>query len=278
MPKNEIKNYKHYAQIKKAIIYYERNYKYQPNIDEVASHLELSKFHFSRLFKEYAGISPKQFLQSTTLEYAKKQLCESTSILETSLEIGLSSSSRLHDLFVNFIGVSPNEYKQLGQNLNVYYGFAYCSFGKVLLAYTKKGICALEFCDNNEDVLLLRLKQIWKNAKFISSNKEAQEYLNKIFTKKEVIDIYVQGTNFQINVWKALLNIPYSKVLSYSDIAKNIGKTKAVRAVASAIGSNNIALLIPCHRVLSKTAAIGGYKWKESRKRIILAYEQIKKI
>ena len=143
MPKNEIKNYKHSEQIKKAIIYYEKNYKYQPNIDEVASCLELSKFDFSRLFKEYAGITPKQFLQSTTLEYAKEQLLKSKSILETSLEIGLSSSSRLHKLFVNFVGVTPLEYKQLGQNLDIYYGFAYYSFGKVLLAYTKKGICAL---------------------------------------------------------------------------------------------------------------------------------------
>jgi len=273
MPKSEIKNYEHYSKIKKAIVYYEEHYKYQPLLEDVASHIGLSKFHFSRLFKEYAGITPKQFLQSTTLEYAKEELINSKSILETSLEMGLSSSSRLHELFVNFVGVTPNEYKQIGKNLDVYYGYAYCSYGKALIAYTKKGICALEFCDNNENELLIRLEKTWKNAKLILVKNEAQVYLNKAFSK-EKIDIYVQGTNFQINVWKALLSIPKSKVLSYSDVANHIGKPKASRAVATAIASNHIALLIPCHRVLTKSAAIGGYKWGENRKRIILAYEQ----
>lgn len=273
MPKSEIKNYEHYCKIKKAIVYYEEHYKYQPLIEDVASHIGLSKFHFARLFKEYAGITPKQFLQSTTLEYAKEQLMHSKSILETSLEMGLSSSSRLHELFVNFVGVTPNEYKQIGKNLDVYYGYAYCSYGKALIAYTKKGICALEFCDNNENELLIRLEKTWENAKLILVTNEAQVYLNKVFSK-EKIDIYVQGTNFQINVWKALLSIPNSKVLSYSDVANHIGKPKAVRAVATAIASNHIALLIPCHRVLTKSAAIGGYKWGKNRKRIILAHEQ----
>lgn len=276
MAKSEIKNYEHYEQIKKAIDYYEKNYKYQPLIEDVASNIGLSKFHFARLFKEYAGITPKQFLQSTTLEYAKVQLMNSKSLLETSLELGLSSSSRLHELFVNFVGVTPYEYKQAGENLDVYYGYAYCSYGKALLAYTKKGICALEFCDNNENELLIRLEKTWKNAKLILNNEEAQVYLEKVFLKKEKMDVYVQGTNFQINVWKAILSIPSANVLSYSDVAFKIGKEKAVRAVASAIASNHIALLIPCHRVLSKSAAIGGYKWGENRKRIILAYEQSK--
>lgn len=265
---------KHYEDIKKAIEYFDENYSSQPKLDDVASYVGMSKHHFCRIFKEHVGIAPMQFLQATTISYAKEKLLSSKSILDTSLTLGLSSSSRLHELFVNFVGVTPNEYKKMGLNLDITYGFALCSFGKTMIASTKKGICSLEFYENSSIDVFKRLEKNWKNAKFNQDDKQAQNLLNKIFLKKEKMNLFVKGTNFQINVWKAILNIKEGDLSTYSDIAKVLDKAKAVRAVASAIGANQIALLIPCHRVISKSAALGGYRWGIERKRVILASEQ----
>ncbi|PLY11028.1 MAG: 6-O-methylguanine DNA methyltransferase [Arcobacter sp.] len=272
----EIKS-RYYEDIKKAIEYFDENYLYQPNLDEVAAHVGMSKYHFSRIFKEYAGISALQFLQATTFSYAKKKLQTSKSILDSSIDLGLSSSSRLHELFVNFIGVTPNEYKKLGENLEIRYGFGFSIFGKTMIASTKKGICALEFYDESYDEVFSRLKSSWEKAKFIKDDKHAQELLDKIFINKEKVSLYVKGINFQINVWKAILNISKAEVSTYSDIATLIGKPKAVRAVASAVGANHIGFLIPCHRVISKSAAMGGYRWKVGRKKVILSFEEAEK-
>ena len=264
--------YKHYEKIKDAINYMDENFVDQPKLEDIASFIGLSKHHFSRLFKEYVGVTPIQFLQATTLSHAKKHLEESKSLLETTFDVGLSSPSRLHELFVNFEAVTPNEYKKMGEDLEIVYGFGFTPFGKALIASTKKGVCALEFYED-ENIVLEEVKTKWLKAKFIQNNSKAQELLDKIFVNKEKVDIFVKGTNFQINVWKALVNIPNSKTLTYSDIANYLGKPKSVRAVATAIGSNNIAYLIPCHRVISKTAAMAGYKWGINRKKIILSYE-----
>lgn len=269
----EIKS-KHYENIKKAIQYFDENYSYQPTLENVASYVGMSKHHFSRTFKEYVGVTPMQFLQATTLSHAKEKLKNSNSILDTSIDVGLSSSSRLHDLFVNFTGLTPNEYKKMAQEITITYGFGYSPFGKTLIAKTKKGICALEFYDDSYDEVLTRLKKNWSKATFIHDDILAQDLLDKIFIKKEKINLLVKGTNFQINVWQALLQINNQEITTYSDIATKIGKPKATRAVATAIGSNNIAYLIPCHRVISKSAAFAGYKWGIERKRIVLAYEE----
>lgn len=265
---------KYYEDIKKAIEYFDQNYSYQPKLEEVASHIGMSKHHFSRIFKEYVGVTPMQFLQATTISYAKEKLISSKSILEASFDLGLSSSSRLHELFINFVGVTPNEYKKMGENLNITYGFAYSPFGKTMIAYTKKGICSLEFYDDSYDEVFARLKTTWNKAQFFQDDLKAQELLDEIFIKKEKVNLFVKGTNFQINVWKAILNIKSGEISTYSDVAQLIGKPKAVRAVATAIGSNHIGVLIPCHRVISKSAAMGGYRWGIDRKRVILAYEQ----
>jgi len=265
---------KYYETIKKALVYFEDNYEYQPKLEEVATHIGMSKHHFSRIFKNYVGVSPMQFLQATTFSYAKEKLHRSSSILDASMDLGLSSSSRLHELFVNFVGVTPKEYKNRGENLDIVYGFAFSPFGKTMLAFTKKGVCALEFYDLSSEEVFLRLKNTWNNACFTQDDKKVQEYLDRIFIKKEKVDLFVKGTNFQINVWKAILNIKSAEVTSYSDVAALIGKPKAVRAVASAIGSNHLAFLIPCHRVISKSAAMGGYRWGIERKKVLLAYEQ----
>jgi len=265
--------YIHYEKIKEAIHYMDENFSYQPKLDEIASHIGLSKHHFSRTFKEYVGVTPMQFLQATTISHAKEHLKTSKSLLDTSYDLGLSSPSRLHELFVNFVGVTPNEYKKMGINLDITYGFGITPFGKAMIAVTKKGICALEFYDKNYEEVLNRLKNTWSNAKFVLDEEKAQELLNEIFEKNKKINIFVKGTNFQINVWKALLNIPEGELSTYSDIATYLDKPKAVRAVATAIGSNHIGFLIPCHRVISKTAAMGGYRWGIPRKRILLSYE-----
>lgn len=265
---------KHYHSIKEAIKYFDKNYTSQPKLEDVASAVGMSKYHFSRIFKEYVGISPMQFLQATTLSHAKQKLKTSKFILDASLDLGLSSSSRLQDLFVNFTGVTPNEYKKMGENLDITYGFGYSPFGQTMIAFTKKGICALEFFDESYEEIFTRLKTTWKNANFIHNDKKAQELLDKIFIKKEKMSLFVKGTNFQINVWRAILNIKSSQISTYSDIATFIGKPKATRAVATAIGSNHIGFLIPCHRVISKSAAMSGYRWGIDRKKTILAYEE----
>jgi len=273
MSKLRIKS-RHYEDIKKAIEYLDKNYVNQPKLEDVAAHIGFSKHHFSRIFKEYVGVTPMQFLQATTISHAKKKLLKSKSILETSLDLGLSSSSRLHELFINFVGVTPNEYKKMGKNIDITFGFGFSPFGKTMIAFTSKGICSLEFYEDKYNDVFDRLKANWGNANFIQNDKKANDLLDEIFIEKSRVSIFVKGTNFQINVWRALLNIKNGEISTYSDVAKSIGKPKAVRAVATAIGSNMIGFLIPCHRVISKSAAIGGYRWGIERKKILLSYEE----
>lgn len=263
-----------YLKIKETIEYISKSFKDQPSVEEIALHVNLSKYHFSRVFKEYVGVTPLQFLHSTTFEYAKEHLKKSNSILDTTCESGLSSSSRLHELFINFIGVTPKEYKELGKDLNITCGYGFSPFGKVLLGFTCKGICYMEFCDNNEKELLQNLMQHWFKAKLVQDDKQVQNKLNDIFLDQTPFKLFVKGTNFQINVWKALLNIPSGTVTTYQNIAQSIDKPKAVRAVASAIGSNTIAYLIPCHRVIGKSGAMSGYRWGLERKQIAISYEK----
>ncbi len=265
-----------YKKIEKVIKYMDENFKEQPSIDTIASYVGMSKYHFIRVFKEYVGVTPMQFLQSITLNYAKEHLKESKSILDSALDMGLSSPSRLHDLFVNIIGVTPKEYKELGKNVKITYGIGATPFGEALIAFTKRGVSYLGFIDNNKEAIFQRFKEIWAKADLIEDTKKAQEFLDSIFVDKKKFDLYVKGTNFQINVWKALLNVPNGAIASYQDIANSINKPKAVRAVASAIGSNHIGYLIPCHRVLAKSGAMSGYRWGVERKKILVAYEALK--
>jgi len=265
-----------YKKIEKVIKYIDENFKEQPSVDTIAQYIGMSKYHFIRVFKEYVGVTPIQFLQSVTLNYAKEHLKESKSILDSSLDIGLSSSSRLHDLFVNIIGVTPKEYKEFGQNVKITYGYGCTPFGQALIAFTKRGVSYLGFIDNNKETVFERFKEIWAKADLIEDDEKAQKYLKNIFVDNKKFDLYVKGTNFQINIWKALLNIPNGTITTYQDIANSIHKPKAVRAVANAIGSNHIGYLVPCHRVLAKSGAMSGYRWGIERKKILVAYEAIK--
>jgi AraC family transcriptional regulator of adaptative response/methylated-DNA-[protein]-cysteine methyltransferase len=266
-----------YQLIEKAIKYIDAHFKEQPSIDVIASNIGMSKYHFIRVFKEYVGVTPMQFLHSVTLNYAKEHIKESKSILDSSLDIGLSSVSRLHELFVNLIGVTPKEWREKGKDVVITYGFGITPFGQALIAYTDKGICYLGFIDNNQEAIFARFKELWENANLVHDDLKAQTYLENIFINNKKYNLLVKGTNLQVNVWKALLNLPNGVIATYQDIANYIEKPNAVRAVASAIGKNHIGYLIPCHRVIAKSGAMSGYRWGIERKKILIAYESTHK-
>lgn len=266
-----------YRQIEKAIRYIDDNFKEQPSIDEIAKNIGMSKFHFIRVFKEYVGVTPKQFLHSVTLNYAKEHIKESRSILDSSLDSGLSSTSRLHELFVTLIGVTPKEWREKGKDVRITYGYGETPFGEALIGFTDKGICYLGFIDNNKALIFGRFQELWENAHLLHDEAKAREYLENIFLKNKKYTLLVKGTNFQVNVWKALLNLPNGIVATYQDMANFLDKPNAVRAVASAIGKNHVGYLIPCHRVIAKSGAMSGYRWGIERKKILIAYESINK-
>ncbi len=268
-----------YQRIEKAIRFVEDNFQSQPTLDQIAESVHLSKYHFNRMFKRWAGISPIQFLQFLTLEYSKRKLAESSSLLETSLDSGLSGPSRLHDLFVTFEAMTPGEFKRMGAELVIEYGFNYSPFGECLLATTSRGICHLGFLqDENRLEALNQLRQGWPGAMFVESQTRIGSIANHIFSLDYTVDsrpfhLHLKGTNFQVNVWRALLTIPIGKVVSYQDIASYIGRPRAFRAVANAIAINPVAYLIPCHRVIAESGKVHQYRWGSSRKKAIIGWE-----
>ncbi len=272
-----------YNRIEKAIHFIEDNFKSQPTLEQVADNVHLSKYHFNRIFKRWAGIGPVQFLQFITLDYTKKKLAESKSLLDTSFDSGLSGPSRLHDLFVTFDAMTPGDFKKQGAGLNIDYGFCASPFGECLMARTKRGICHLGFVQkNNSSNALHQLFDAWPGAVFSENSKSIAPLVSQIFNLNKTresrpFNLLIKGTNFQINVWKALLQIPSGNVVSYQNIAEYIGRPKAFRAVGSAIAINPVAYLIPCHRVISKSGKIHQYRWGSSRKKAIVGWESAKK-
>lgn len=269
-----------YDRIAEAIDYIKQNFKDQPNLDEVAKKVNLSPFHFQRLFTEWAGTSPKKFLQFISIEHAKKILTENNATLfETAYDTVLSGTSRLHDLFVNIEGMSPAEYKNGGKNLVINYSFAETPFGNIIVASTQKGICHMAF---NEDEFqsLEDLKSRFPNATFSHKLDLLQQNTLFIFqndwSKLSEIKLHLKGTDFQLKVWETLLKIPMGKLSTYGEIAKKIENPNASRAVGTAIGSNPVAFLIPCHRVIQATGNFGGYMWGNTRKTAIIGWEGVK--
>ena len=271
-----------YKRIEKAIKFIEDNFKSQPTLDEIAKSVHLSKYHFNRVFKRWAGIGPIQFLQFITLDYTKKILRKSKSLLETSLEAGLSGPSRLHDLFVTFDAMTPGDYKKQGTGLKIEYSFCDSPFGECLIAKTERGICHFGFTQENSHLYALnQLFKKWPGAIFSKNSQSIDPAVNQIFNLDQAkesrpFNVLIKGTNFQINVWKALLLIPSGSVVCYQDIAAHIGRPKAFRAVASAIAINPVAYLIPCHRVIAKSGKIHQYRWGSSRKKAIVGWEAAK--
>ena len=267
-----------YERIKKAIEFIRSNFQQQPDLDAVAKEVYLSPFHFQRLFKDWAGVSPKKFLQYISLQYAKKLLHQHT-VSDTAYETGLSGSSRLHDLFISIEGMTPGEYKNGGEQLQINYSFAETPFGNILVASTTKGICHLAFADDEKEALQ-QLQLQFPNAQFRQVVDTIQQNALFIFTQdwKDLskIKLHLKGTPFQVKVWEALLKIPMGDVSTYSGIANTINNPNASRAVGTAIGDNPVAFLIPCHRVIRSTGDFGQYHWGSARKAAMIGWEAAK--
>ena len=267
-----------YERIARSIDFIRDNVDLQPGLDEVAAHVGLSPYHFQRLFQRWAGVSPKRFLEFLTVEQAKKLLKDSHSVLESSLQTGLSGPGRLHDQFVSIEAVSPGEFKNQGEGIKIEYGHQQTPFGRALVALSPRGILALSFCSSEEQASeLKKLQDDWPNAKFLENSRKSKETLSRVFSETSVSAeqtvLAIRGTNFQVKVWNALLDIAPGSVSSYRAVAEKIGKPRAVRAVANAVGANPVAYLIPCHRVLRSTGELSGYRWGPERKRLMLARE-----
>lgn len=267
-----------YERIAQAISFIASRVHSQPSLDEIAAHVHLSPYHFQRMFSRWAGVTPKRFLQVLTLERAKQLLGKSMPLLEVSDALGLSSGSRLYDHFVHLEAVTPGEYKLGGAGLTIEYAVHETPFGTAFIATTPRGICSFSFCEHTEiDEHLAALQKKWRHASLRENREQTQAVVQAMFGAEKKIDrpvsLYVSGTNFQISVWKALLQIPPAKVVSYSQVANAIGHPGSARAVGLAVGANPIALLIPCHRVIQQSGKLGGYHWGLTRKQAIHAWE-----
>ena len=267
-----------YDRIAEAISFIVSRVNSQPGLEEIARHLHLSPFHFQRLFSRWAGVTPKRFLQVLTVERAKQLLSESRPLLEVSDSLGLSSGSRLYDHFVHLEAVTPGEYKMGGAGLTIEYAVHDTPFGNAFIAITPRGICGFAFLENTEiDWHLTDLYKKWPHAMARENRQRTRRVVQAMFGGEKKPDrpasLHVTGTNFQISVWKALLQIPPATVASYSQVATAIGHPYSARAVGLAVGANPVAFLIPCHRVIQQSGKLGGYHWGETRKQAIHAWE-----
>lgn len=270
-----------YQRIEKAIQFLAENFHSQPSLKEIAGNIYVSEFHFQRLFTRWVGISPKRFLQFLTKEYAKALLERSINLLDVTYESGLTSPGRLHDLFVTCEAVTPGEYKTKGAGLEIAYGYHATPFGECMLAKTDRGICGLSFVQSGgRRPVFADLKNRWTNAKLVEDPQLTRPFVKQIFNPSEEknsapLHLILNGTNFQIKVWEALIKIPMGAVVSYENVAAHIGMPKASRAVGNAVGSNPVSFIIPCHRVIRKTAEFGNYGGGVARKMAMLGWEAI---
>jgi len=266
-----------YDRIATAIHFIKDNFRDQPSLDVIAEHVHLSPFHFQKLFSDWAGVSPKKFLQYLSVEHAKGILKEKQATLfDAAYETGLSGTGRLHDLFVKIEGMTPGEYKNGGQALKINFSFAETIFGNVIIASTSKGICYLAFYDDKKEAFE-KLQNTFPNAAYEQMSDLHQANALSFFSKNtddaNAIRLHLKGTPFQIKVWEALLKIPMGKLSTYSSIACTIENIKASRAVGSAVGDNPVAFLIPCHRVIRSTGEFGNYHWGPVRKLAMIGWE-----
>lgn len=266
-----------YERIARVIDHIRRHFKEQPSLEELAELVHLSPFHFQRLFTDWAGVSPKKFLQYTSLEYAKSLLRDQqASLFDAAEETGLSGTGRLHDLFISIEAMTPGEYKRGGEELTIRYSFADSPFGRVLIASTEKGICHMAFCQEKETALQ-ELTSRFPNAGYseeeTSLHRQALAFFQNQGESLSAIKLHLKGTGFQLKVWDSLLKIPEGRLSTYGRIAGEMGRENASRAVGTAIGSNPVAFLIPCHRVIQGSGNLGGYMWGETRKTALIAWE-----
>lgn len=270
-----------YERIATAIEYIRGNFKKQPGLDDLAGMVHLSPFHFQRLFSEWAGTSPKKFLQYISIGYAKKLLKENqVTLFETAFETGLSGTGRLHDLFIHIEGMTPGEYKNGGKGLTINYSFAPSPFGNIIIASTEKGICYMAFFDDKIEAFSAMqnlFPQAHFNQMFDLMQQNALQIFSHDWSNLNQIKLHLKGTDFQLKTWESLLKIPMGQLTTYGTIAAKIEKPNASRAVGTAIGCNPVAFLIPCHRVINATGTIGGYMWGNTRKKAIIGWEGARK-
>ena len=268
-----------YARIERALHFLSRHFKNQPTLAEIAESVHLSEFHFQRLFTQWVGISPKRFLQYLTLDYAKRCLAESQTVLEASYASGLSTSSRLHDLFVRYECVSPGEYRRRGADLLIRYSTFQTLFGPCLLMATERGVCGMAFIETDETETFGEMAGRWPDATFVEDAEFNKPYADKIAAvgtgreRESEIKVALYGTPFQLKVWEALLRIPAGQRVTYQQVAQAAGSPKASRAVGNAVGKNPLSWLIPCHCVIRSNGMLGGYHWGEARKLALLGWE-----
>jgi AraC family transcriptional regulator, regulatory protein of adaptative response / methylated-DNA-[protein]-cysteine methyltransferase len=275
----EHSNLDDYEKVRSVLSNLTQNWRDQPSLDELAGPVGMDAEQLQRVFTRWAGLTPKAFLQALTLDHARAMLKDSASILETSLEVGLSGPGRLHDLFVVHEGMSPGAYKTKGQGLTISYGFHPSPFGLALVMATDYGLCGLAFADQGEQaVALADMKKRWYNAQYTEDSAKTAPYAARVFAPDKWKDgqplrITFIGSDFEIRVWESLLKIPVGRAVTYGDIAHSIEKPKAARAVGAAVGRNPISFVVPCHRVIGKSGDITGYHWGLTRKRAILGWE-----
>lgn len=276
-----------YQRIEKAIVFLQTHHKAQPSLHALAEHLDLSPGHLQKLFTRWAGISPQRFLHYLNVSYARQQMAHTRNLFELTLDTGLSSPGRLHDQFVTLVAMSPGEYQEGGKGLRIAHAEVESPFGPVFLATTPRGICACHFLapEALPGSELQALQKQWPQADFYQNSETQQRLttlaatlfdpLSKTANPTPALTAHVKGSNFQIQVWQALLKIPSGGLQSYGDIAQRIGKPNAARAVGTAIGQNPVAVLIPCHRVLRSSGAVGGYRWGTARKQSLIVQEAV---
>lgn len=273
-----------YERIARIIRLLNRAYMEQPSLDALAAEAGLSPYHFHRLFSKWAGVTPKDFVQCLTVSHAKTLLRKGASVLEASLDAGLSGPGRLHDLCVDLVAATPGEWKGGGKGWTIHYGVADCPFGLCLLAEGPRGICHLSFIEETAmDAAIEALKQEWPQACWRHDKSMASERVTAIFLtapgelSPRPIRALVQGTPFQVRVWRALLRIPEGSLVTYGQLARSLDCPKAARAVGSAVGHNGLGYLIPCHRVIRETGIVSGYRWGSERKQAMIAWESLRR-
>lgn len=264
-----------YARVEQTIRYLERHFRRQPDLAELAAQVHLSEYHFQRMFRRWAGVTPKRFLQYLTADYLMARLRETESVLEAADGAGLSGGGRAHEPMVTLHAVTPGEWKSGGLGLTVQYGYAPTPFGDCLVTLTERGVCGLDFVSDREPGQLAALRRQWPKARVVERPRAAREVAARVFGDDHgaPLRLHVRGSNFQIKVWEALLRIPPGEFVYYEALARRVGCPRAARAVGAAVGANPVAVLIPCHRVIRKTAAFGEYRWGETRKKALLAWE-----